>query len=215
MDLLFTHPRFARFLTSIKPFDHPSKSQQYKKLPGKIISLAKLGDKESLSKALFLARFGVEFNRDENEQLADFYIYHEEMKRINAFKPPVPVWMPEYEKEIEKTVQHLEEKIAKIFLDAVKAHDGEKIKRLANAVWFWQGKISSDYFAPDADKELFRILLLKNHCRTFEKQITVREVAEHLAAQAGRKFVPSPDGFKSLRRKLQAIDFPIAKAKRG
>ena len=166
---------------------------------------------------MLLARHGRPFNNEE-EELSFFYTYFDHLKTIKKPREKGVVYgeTPEesakWEMAIEATVKHLEEQICKTFLDAVKAHDEEKIIRLAKAASFWKGKLADDYFHEEADRDLFHMLLLKHRCRTFERKMTVRDVAEHLAAMAKRKFVPASDGNSSLRKKLIAIEFPIAKA---
>lgn len=166
---------------------------------------------------MLLARHGRPFTNEE-EQLSFFYLYFDHLKTIKKPREKgviygeTPEESAKWEKAIETTVKTLEEQICKTFLDAIKSHDGDKIIRLAKAARFWKGKLDDDYFHEEADRDLYQMLLLKRRCQIFDRKMTVREVAEHLAAMANRKFVPASDGFKSLRRKLIAIEFPLGKA---
>lgn len=109
-------------------------------------------------------------------------------------------------------MQTEENRICAEFIKAVNNFDRDKIIEIADAVWFFK-----DFFKGGWDDSKFTLpdylplQMAKFYLKRDGKKATVRQVAQFLK---GSDDVTSEDGFKSLRRKLQAMGFPLLERKR-
>lgn len=103
-----------------------------------------------------------------------------------------------------------EQKISDMFIKAVKNYDGEAILKIAEAIWFLKSKkgfVDETFY----DIERAKLFLKKAELDHAGEQWTIRQVAEYLAE--GAKVETPADGFRSLRRKCEEINFPLKASK--
>ena len=112
----------------------------------------------------------------------------------------------EFWRESKKMLKALENVITFEFLAAVNKYDGHKIIEIAESVWFLKSALQGEHGGNFKDVERARLILIKAQLDQAGKKIKIRKVAELLA---GKKVETPADGFKSLRDKCRAMDFPL------
>jgi hypothetical protein len=182
-----------------------------------IISAAKQGDDLiSTERAMFIAKYGRPFSKEEQE-LLNFYIYWETLKMIQIQKRKgknirafdTPEQAATWEKGIEGLVEGFGNDICKLFLKAVKEHDSDKILKISKAVWFFSDMYNPKFKHFDLERNL--LLLWKYQLQQSKQKWTIRQVAEKLAH---RKVETPADGFSALRRKCRQLNFPLAESRK-
>ena len=113
-------------------------------------------------------------------------------------------------KHLEKELVEARDVIVRWFLEALDNHDGERIMRIARAVWFFKDKQG---FNP-VDHERTLLMFVKTLTDETETRLTIREIAEFIAADDSRKTVYSQDGFSALRRKCRQLGIPLAPSRK-
>ena len=100
---------------------------------------------------------------------------------------------------IKKGCRFYRREMFKIFWEALRTHDSNKIREMADAMDVVLAK-------GVADKWRSEILLLKRNCElTGSSGLTVREVAQLIDWQSGQD-----DGFPQLRRLCKELGYPLA-----
>jgi len=105
-----------------------------------------------------------------------------------------------------------EQYLCSVFLDAIRARDGNKIWEIAQAVWFLKGVFESK---SPADTERAHLLSIKQYLDMTGLKWNIQTVVSSLESATGKKIKDQGDGFSALRAKCKAIGLPLAKSRRG
>jgi hypothetical protein len=111
--------------------------------------------------------------------------------------------------DLYRAMKRQEKIVCEMFLDALRREDADKILQIAQAVRFL--KEHQPFTAVDPDRRW--LISLKQRLDKHGLRMSVRNVAKFLSESMNKPLNYAEDGFSSLRRKCQELDFPLATRK--
>jgi hypothetical protein len=123
-----------------------------------------------------------------------------------AFEPYRPGWV--LRKKIKKFSKILEKSICKMFLEAVQNHDRKAILEIADAVWFFKGKIGAPPRLSDRMKARSSLLSLLFAMENYNLKppLDMHDIAKFVNIE---KYKTPEDGHSELRALCKEMDFPV------
>jgi len=127
------------------------------------------------------------------------------MTRNRKLNPETKPADPEWESTVNQAVDVLSARICQMFLKAVKEHDRGKIIKIADAVWFFKGKIDAEPVKADPVRDA--ILGLRDMAKTAPMKIAV--AVGFVEMITGIKIQGKENGYKDFRDKCKELGLPI------